>query len=83
MKKIFPALLLALIVCAGCASHYDITLNNGMVITSHGKPHLDKDKGRYLFTNASGQPDSISILRVRQIAPHSMHSQKGNQFISQ
>ena len=83
MKKNILVLLLAVIVGAGCATHYDIILNNGMVITAHGKPHLDKEKGRYLFTNASGKPDAISVLRVREIAPQSMRNKKGSQFISQ
>lgn len=82
MKKHLFALLLALAACAGCATHYDITLNNGTVIAARGRPHLDKDKGRYLFTNGDGQADSISVLRVRQIAPHSMKPQKGSQYIN-
>ena len=83
MKKNILFLLLALFVCVGCASHYDITLNNGMVVTSHGKPHLDKDKGRYIYTDASGKPASVSVLRVREIAPQSMRKKEGSQFISQ
>jgi uncharacterized protein YcfL len=81
MKKNLFVLLLTIAICAGCASHYDITLNNGTVLTSQGKPHLDKDKGSYLFTDAEGKPDSVSVLRVRQISPHSMKAQKGSQFI--
>ncbi len=80
MKKNLLVLMFALAACAGCATHYDITLNNGMVLTTHGKPHLDKEKGRYLYTDASGKPDSISVLRVRQIAPHSMRSKHGPPF---
>ena len=83
MKKNVLILLLALFVCAGCASHYDITMNNGMVVTAHGKPHLDKEKGRYIYTDASGKPASVSILRVREIAPQSMRKKEGSQFISQ
>ena len=83
MKKNILILVFALFACAGCASHYDIVLNNGAVITAHGKPHLDKDKGRYLFTNAEGKPDAVSVLKVREIAPQSMRQKKGTQFISQ
>lgn len=83
MKKNLLALVFALAVCAGCATHYDITLINGMVITAHGKPHLDKEKGRYLYTDASGKPDSVSVLRVLQIAPHSMASNKRNSAFNQ
>lgn len=82
MKKNVLIILLALFVCAGCASHYDITLNNGMVVTSHGKPHLDKEKGRYIYTDASGKPASVSVLRVREIAPQTMWKKENSQFIS-
>lgn len=83
MKKNVLVLLLALIACAGCATHYDMLLTNGMVITSHGKPHLDKEGGRYLYTDANGKPAAIPRLRVREIAPQSMRKKEGSQFISQ
>jgi hypothetical protein len=70
MKRILP-LLLGLVLCAGCASHYNITLNNGEVITSRGKPKLDKEKNGYNFTDASGNPDYVPLGRVQEIAPQS------------
>jgi hypothetical protein len=70
MKRIL-SLLLGLVLCAGCASHYNITLNNGEVITSRGKPKLDKEKNGYNFTDASGNPDYVSLGRVQEIAPQS------------
>jgi hypothetical protein len=70
MKKLFP-LLLALALCAGCAYHYNITLNNGEVITSRGKPKLGKDHNGYYFKDASGNPSYISLGRVQEIAPQS------------
>jgi hypothetical protein len=82
MKKSLLSFLLSTLVCAGCAVHYDITQTNGMVITAIGKPHLDKEKERYLFKNAKHEQDSIPRIKVIRIAPHSMSSQK-DQFISQ
>ncbi len=83
MKKNILVLLLALVVGAGCSTHYDMILNNGNVITAHGKPHMDKEKGSYLYKDASGKPSSISVLKVREITPHSMRNKAGSQFISQ
>ena len=64
-------LLLALTLCAGCTSHYNITVNNGEVITSRGKPKLDKEHTGYYFTDASGNPDYVSLGRVQEIEPQS------------
>ena len=72
MKTIALVSLLALGLCAGCHTQYDIRMTNGQVITSRGKPHFDKDSNRYMFINANGDQDSISSLRVSQIAPQSM-----------
>lgn len=63
------AFLTVLLLCAGCASHYNIKLANGEVITSRGKPKLDKDKNGYYFTDASGQQEYISLGRVEEISP--------------
>src|SRR5438128_6888468 len=47
MKSPWPALVLALIVCPGCATCYRVTFNNGNYVVTQGKPHLDKGKNRY------------------------------------
>jgi Bacterial protein of unknown function (DUF903) len=70
MKRFF-SVLFALALCAGCSTHYNIKLTNGEVITSRGKPKLDKDKNGYFFTDASGNPDYISLGRVEEIEPQS------------
>jgi hypothetical protein len=70
MKRVL-SLLLAVTLCAGCASHYNITLNNGEVITARGKPKLDKEKTGYYFKDASGNPAYVTLGRVREIAPQS------------
>jgi hypothetical protein len=64
-------LLLALPLCSGCATHYNITLDNGEVITARGKPKYDAARSGYFFTDATGNPSYISQLRVHEIAPQS------------
>jgi hypothetical protein len=77
MKKI--PLLFCCIACllAGCATRYDITLNNGRKITGVSHPVLDKETGDYRFKDAAGNRLSIKATRVIEIAPH---SSKSNQF---
>ncbi len=77
-------LLTVLTLCAGCASHYNIKLTNGEVITSRGKPKLDKDKNGYYFTDAAGNPDYISLGRVEEIQPQSWkkkYDEKSSNFL--
>jgi hypothetical protein len=64
-------LLLALALCAGCASRYVITLDNGEVITTLGKPKYDETRNGFFYTDVSGNPSYVSQLRVHQIAPKS------------
>ena len=68
MKRSF-LLLLALILCAGCARIYNITLNDGDVITSRGKPIFDQARSGYIYTDADGHTTYISELRVKEIEP--------------
>jgi hypothetical protein len=72
MKTI--ALVLALVVIAGtgCATRYNITLGNGEVITSKGRPHLSPDKAAWVFTDPSGKTRYVPAGSVAQIAPQSM-----------
>ena len=71
MKRISLLLLLALTLCAGCASRYNITLNNGDIVTAKGKPKYDKQRNGYLYNDALGNTNYISAFRVREIAPAS------------
>ena len=80
MKKIILLLILTATACTGCATRYSLTLNNGDVITARGKPRFDKEKNRYYFKNAYGQPDEISAFKVREIAPSSMADKGGSQL---
>jgi hypothetical protein len=74
MKKNALVLLMAVMVCAGCATRYNITCTNGDVLTSRGKPKYDETKGGFMYKDGQGQPAFISGGRVREVAPASMSS---------
>ena len=40
---------------AGCSSEYIITTTDGQMLTSDGKPHMDKDTGMIEFTDSEGR----------------------------
>jgi hypothetical protein len=81
MKKVFPILLAALALCAGCATRYDITLTNGDVITALGRPHLDSSRQRYTYKDAEGRPAAVPAMRVKEVGPSSMREK--SPFLSQ
>ena len=56
-------------LCAGCASTYKVTMTNGAVMTSKGKPKLDKSNNTYNFVDTMGRTNSIPSFRIRQIEP--------------
>jgi hypothetical protein len=69
MKNLF-GLIAVLVLLAGCKSTYDVTLTNGMQFTGVSKPKLNKERGTYVFKNATGKVYSIPETRVRQVEPH-------------
>jgi uncharacterized protein YcfL len=73
-------LLLTLVFCVGCATQYRVTLSNGNYYMSHGKPHYDKNKDRWVFKDASGRQFAVSPLAIREIAPESMET-AGKNFV--
>jgi hypothetical protein len=77
--KLILVLLLFVGLFTGCARSYVITLNNGSRITAQGKPKLSGST--YVYKDASGKPAQVSILRVREIAPASMATEEGSQFM--
>ena len=81
MKKILPIILLALVACSGCRSTYNLTLTNGDVLTSHGKPTYDPQQARYYYRDIHGQTNSIPASKVREIAPADMADKGGSQFL--
>lgn len=72
MKTTIISLLFCLLVCAGCATRYDMTLSNGIVVTAKGKPRIDEKQHLIFYTDANGQTNVIPQFRVTQIQPHSM-----------
>lgn len=64
MKRI---LFLAVALCAGCSTHYRITLQNGQTITTLSKPVLDKSQNFYTYKTMA----TIPAGSVREIAPAS------------
>ena len=79
IRHVLPVLLLLAVLLTGCARNYVITMSNGARITTKGKPKLQN--GSYVFKDASGQPAQVSAGRVREIAPASMSTVEGSQFM--
>ena len=68
-KKNLLGMVMMACLFAGCASPYKITLANGAVITSKGKPKLDKANASYTFIDSMGRTNTIPSFRIRQIEP--------------
>lgn len=66
MKKLLPFLCVALLITAGCAMHYDLTLYNGRLIRANSKPKMN-EKGEWVFKDGLGRENAISATRVRKI----------------
>lgn len=63
---------LALLTCCllaltGCASEYIITTTDGQMLSSHGKPELDRDTGMLEFEDSEGRVQQIPQANVRQM----------------
>ncbi len=67
MRKILlTSCLIALLT--GCASsEYIITTNDGQMLTSHGKPTLDKDTGMMRFEDQEGRKQQIPADSIKQM----------------
>jgi hypothetical protein len=52
---------------AGCSSEYIITTTDGQMLTSDGKPRLDKDTGMIEFTDSQGRKQQIPQSDVKQM----------------
>jgi Bacterial protein of unknown function (DUF903) len=74
-------LALALLVCSGCVTRYRVTLSNGSYFTTHGKPHLNKDRNVYTYTDATGNRGELPAFSIRQIEPESMHKTDNPSFL--
>ena len=67
MKRHLCITALCLLVLTGCASEYIITTNDGQMLTSYGKPELDKDTGMLEFEDSEGRKQQIPQTQVRQM----------------
>ena len=57
------------VLMAGCVPRYKITLTNGNLITTRGKPKFDTENNVYRFKDAQGNPGYVPAFRVKEIAP--------------
>ena len=80
MKLLHPIAVGGMLLLAGCARHYTITLNSGNRITTAGKPRLEH--GSYVFKDAKGQVSSVPAGQVREVAPSNMASSRINSGFS-
>jgi hypothetical protein len=58
---------LCLFGLAGCSSEYIITTTDGQMLTSDGKPELDRDTGMLEFTDSEGRKQQIPQSSVKQM----------------
>ena len=65
------ALLLGLLMIAGCARNYTITLNNGSQIGTTSKPKL-KNGEAYYYKDMMGRESRVAAGSVAEISPTSM-----------
>ncbi len=70
MKMLFPALA-AVLLLAGCAHRYDVTLTNGVRLTNVSRPLLDRESGVYVYKDIAGHKRQVIASRVEEIEPHS------------
>ena len=67
MKRHLCIAALCLLGLTCCASEYIITTNDGQMLTSYGKPELDKDTGMLEFEDSEGRKQQIPQTQVRQM----------------
>lgn len=58
---------LCLFGLAGCSSEYIITTTDSQMLTSDGKPELDRDTGMLEFTDSEGRKQQIPQSNVKQM----------------
>lgn len=69
-------MLLAVVFLAGCATQYDIVLNNGSTLVAHGKPKHDEVNQIYIYKNDMGQKLFVGDFKVKLIQPSSFREDK-------
>lgn len=66
MKKLILATC-CLLSLAGCSSEYIIATTDGQLLTTDGKPKLDKDTDMYRFEDSEGRDQQIPKSSIKQI----------------
>jgi uncharacterized protein YcfL len=66
MKHLIIAAL-CVFALAGCSSEYIISTTDGQMLTSDGKPKLDKGTGMIEFTDSEGRKQQIPQDSVKQM----------------
>jgi uncharacterized protein YcfL len=56
-----------LLSLTGCSSEYIIATTDGQLISTDGKPQLDKDSDMYRFEDSEGRDQQIQKSKVNQI----------------
>jgi uncharacterized lipoprotein YajG len=69
MKANFVTAAASLLLLAGCARHYNITLTNNHVITTSSKPKVNKSGDAVVFKDRSGKVASLPMGSIKQIEP--------------
>lgn len=66
MKKLILAACCVLSL-TGCSSEYIIATTDGQLISTDGKPRLDKDTDMYRFEDSEGRDQQIPKSSIKQI----------------
>ena len=66
MKNLLLATCCVLSLTA-CSSEYIIATTDGQLITTDGKPKLDKETGMYRFEDSEGRQQKTQKFSVKQI----------------
>jgi hypothetical protein len=69
MRKVVVALAFTVGLLCGCAQHYVMKLNNGLVVRTNSKPHLQG--AYYHYKDAQGKDAFVPQSRVAEIEPAS------------
>ncbi|MCG9610548.1 YgdI/YgdR family lipoprotein [Vibrio harveyi] len=65
--RVLTVIATALLLAACGSSQYLMSTNEGKIITSYGKPDLNKDTGMYEYEDVDGKEMSISQDQIVQI----------------
>ena len=70
VRPLYIAVCLTLaLLLSGCARRYKITLTNGNVITTKGRPKKNEAENTFQYKNVDGTKSSVPQFRVKEIEP--------------